>query len=81
MKHMKNKRIVVSSKVLFGKPRISGTRISVEQILACLSEGWSHKEIIREFDISEEDIKACIGFAYRFVSRTHFMNSSRKVYG
>ena len=77
---MTDKRIVISSKILFGKPRIKGTRVSVEQILSCLSDGWTYKEITKEFEISEKDIKACINFAYHFVSRTHFVNSSKKVY-
>jgi len=77
---MKNKKISVSANILFGKPRIKGTRISVEQVLGCLSEGWSHKKIIQEFNISEEDIKACIDFAYHSVSRTHFLNTSGKAY-
>lgn len=56
-------KISVSSTILFGKPCISGTRISVEQILACLSEGWTNVKIKKEFGISDDDIKACINFA------------------
>ena len=76
---MKN-RISISANILFGKPRIKGTRVSVEQVLACLADGWNYKKISKEFGVSEEDIKACIDFAYHSVSRTHFMNSSKKVY-
>ncbi|MBI2463544.1 DUF433 domain-containing protein [Candidatus Peregrinibacteria bacterium] len=72
----KNKRIIISNNILLGKPRIKGTRVSVEQILACLAEGWSHKKIIKEFDISEEDIKACMEFAHQSISRTRFLKSS-----
>jgi len=77
---MSKSKISVSSSVLFGKPSIQGTRIAVEQILACLSEGWTHAKIKKEFSISEEDIKACIDFAYHSVSRTHFVNTSGKAY-
>ncbi len=73
---MKDSKVSLSANVLFGKPRIQGTRITVEQILACLVEGWSYKKIIKEFEISEEEIKACIDFAYHSVSRTHFLNTS-----
>lgn len=73
-------KISVSSTVLFGKPCILGTRIPVEQILACLSEGWTYSKIKKEFAISDEDIKACIDFAYHSVSRTHFVNTSGKAY-
>ncbi|MFA4891487.1 MAG: DUF433 domain-containing protein [Candidatus Gracilibacteria bacterium] len=77
---MATSKISVSSTVLFGKPCITGTRVAVEQILACLSEGWTHSKIKKEFGISEEDIKACMDFAYRSVSRTHFVNTSGKAY-
>ncbi len=78
---MKTSRIIVSTKILFGKPRIKGTRISVEQVLACLAEGWSHKKIIKEFDIIDADILACIDYAQQSLSRVHFWNPpSRKAY-
>ena len=77
---MKDKRIEISSNILFGKPRIKGTRISVEQILGCLSEGWTHSKIIKEFGIKKEDINACIDFAYHSVSRTHFFRPLDQTY-
>ncbi len=77
---MSNKKIITSAKILFGKPYIKGTRVSVEQILACLKEGWSHKKIISEFDITDGEILACIDFAYQSVSRTHFIKTSDKAY-
>lgn len=77
---MTESKIIITSTVLFGKPTIAGTRIAVEQILACLSEGWTHAEIRKEFGIFDEDIKACITFAHHSVSRTHFINTSGKAY-
>lgn len=77
---MPSSTISVSSNILFGKPYIKGTRISVEQILACLSEGLTHLKIKKEFGISEKDIKACIDFAYHSVSRTRFVNTSGIAY-
>lgn len=73
---MDKSRIVVQSDILFGKPHIKGTRISVEQVLACLSEGWDNKKIIKEFGVTKDDITACIDYAYQCVSRTHFVKSS-----
>lgn len=75
-----DQKIIISPNVLFGKPHIKGTRIPVEQVLACLAEGWTHKKIIKEFDLTEENIKACIDFAHQAVSRTHFLNTSGKVH-
>jgi len=72
---MKNKRIQVNASVLFGKPVIKGTRISVEQILAALSEGMSFNEIVNEFDVTVEDITACIQYAHKAVSRIHYVDN------
>lgn len=77
---MVESKITITSTVLFGKPTIAGTRIAVEQILACLSEGWTHAKIKKEFSISDNDIRACIIFAHHSVSRTHFVNTSGKAY-
>lgn len=77
---MAENKITITSTVLFGKPTIAGTRIAVEQILACLSEGWTHVKIKKELGISDEEIKACITFAHHSVSRTHFVNTSGKAY-
>lgn len=77
---MERSKIIVSAKVLFGKPSIAGTRVSVEQVLACLSEGWTNSKIKKEFGITDEDIKACIDFAYHSVSRTHFINTSGRTH-
>ncbi len=77
---MKKNLISISNKVLFGKPHIKGTRITVEQVLRCLSQGWSNTKITKEFGISEEEIKECINYASHSISRTHFVNTSDKVY-
>lgn len=79
MKKSSRSKIVSSSSTLFGKPRIKGSRVSVEQVLACLAEGWTNKQIIKDFEISEEDIQACLEYAYRALSRTHLRPLS-KVY-
>jgi uncharacterized protein (DUF433 family) len=47
-----------------GKPCIRGLRISVYDILRCLSSGMTHEEILRDFPyLTEQDIRACLAFA------------------
>jgi uncharacterized protein (DUF433 family) len=75
---MSDKRVVITGGILFGKPRIKGTRISVEQVLACMAEGWSNTEIMKEFEITEEDIKAAVDFAHQSLSRTQFLTPSEE---
>jgi len=49
---------------MFGKPRIDGTRITVEHVLRCLAAGWSVQEIVEQHPrLTKEDVQAAIGFA------------------
>lgn len=57
-------RISINPDVRFGKPCIKGTRISVGDILAWLSHGMSHSEILEDFpELREEDILAALAYA------------------
>jgi uncharacterized protein (DUF433 family) len=59
-------RIVVSRDVCHGKPRITGTRIMVHQILDLLAAGKSISEITSDDyhpDINQTDVLACIAYA------------------
>lgn len=59
-------RIVVSRDVMHGKPRISGTRITVVQVLDLLAAGKSPADIVSEDyypDLTLEDVFACIAYA------------------
>ncbi len=58
-------RIVIDSKVHFGKPCIAGTRIPVENVLELIQENISFTEIVEKYypDLEIEDIKACARYA------------------
>jgi len=57
-------RIVLDSAVLTGKPTIKGTRIAVEIVVDLLARGWSHEDILREYDhLTVVDIQACLAYA------------------
>ena len=62
------RKIEINPKILCGKPVVRGTRISVELILEKLASGYSFNQIIDEYEITEEDIKAAITYAYRLVA-------------
>ena len=48
----------------FGKPCITGTRISVYDVLSWMAEGMSINDIIDDFpELNEEQIKACLAYA------------------
>jgi uncharacterized protein (DUF433 family) len=59
------KRIEVNPNIHFGKPCITGTRITVQSVLELVREGLSFKEITKNYypDLKPEDIRACIHHA------------------
>jgi len=62
------KRISIDPEIQHGKPCIRGTRIPVYIILEMLEHGLTINEILEEYPhIKEDDVKACIAFAKRFV--------------
>jgi uncharacterized protein (DUF433 family) len=57
-------RISVNPAVRSGKPCISGTRITVYDVLEYLAGGMSEDEILADFpDLARDDIRACLAFA------------------
>lgn len=55
-------RISIDPEVCFGKPCVRGRRIWVSIVLDLLASGMKIEEIIREYDLSEEDVLACIAY-------------------
>ena len=58
------KYISINPNIRFGKPCITGTRISVADVLGWLSNGMTYEEIIDDFpQITKEQILACLAFS------------------
>jgi uncharacterized protein (DUF433 family) len=56
--------IVVDPQILVGKPVIRGTRIAVELVIDLLARGYTHDQIIEQYDhITSADIQACLAYA------------------
>ena len=56
--------ISINSNIRFGRPTITGTRISVYDILSWFANGMTMKEIIDDFpELTEEQIRACLAYA------------------
>ena len=61
---MPHARIVAEPDVMMGKPRIKGTRISVELILRKLGAGRSFADIVEAYpQLTEDDLRAALAFA------------------
>jgi uncharacterized protein (DUF433 family) len=67
------KRIASNPKIMFGKPVIKGTRVTVELILRKFSAGLSAEDIIEEYPtITLEDVCAAQAFAADLLSGEEF---------
>ncbi|MFH1572271.1 MAG: DUF433 domain-containing protein [Gemmatimonadota bacterium] len=57
-------RIQIDPAIRGGKPCISGTRITVYDVLEYMAGGMSEDEILKDFPaLSHEDVLACLQFA------------------
>ena len=57
-------RIEINPNIMLGKPVIKGTRIPVYVILNLFAEGYTSKDIQKEYpDLTKEDITAALQFA------------------
>ena len=62
-------KIEMNPKIMFGKPVIKHTRITVEQILRNLSGGMTIEEIIKEHPhLTSEDIYLAQAFAAEYLA-------------
>ena len=55
-------RISIDPNVCFGKPCIHGRRVWVSLVLDLLAGGMKPEEIMAEYDLTQEDILACIAY-------------------
>lgn len=55
--------VAADPNVLVGKPVIKGTRLSVEFVLGLLAQGWKEEEILNNYHISSEQLRACAAYA------------------
>lgn len=67
-------RIVATPDTLVGKPRIKGTRISVELILDRMADGWTQEDILTSYPhITPVDIQAALAFVAEIYREEHFV--------
>ncbi|HOD81576.1 MAG: hypothetical protein BWX88_02994 [Planctomycetes bacterium ADurb.Bin126] len=62
-----NNRITVNPNIMYGKPCIRGMRVPVVRIVGGLAGAMSHQEVIEAYDVTEEDILACLEFAAELI--------------
>jgi len=58
-----NSRIEIDPHRCHGKPVVCGTRTPVSVVLGAIAAGDSIEEIARDYDITPDDVRACVGFS------------------
>lgn len=59
--------ITTDAAILAGKAVIAGTRVPAELVIELLANGWSEDQISEHYEISSEQIHACLGYAHEVV--------------
>jgi uncharacterized protein (DUF433 family) len=68
---MKHERIEVNPEVMFGKPVVKGTRLTVEHIMGEIAQGMSVADILEAHPrLAEADITAARQFAEKYMTRS-----------
>ena len=67
-----NTPVVIDPEIQHGKPVIRGTRVPVARIVGGLAGGMSREEIIREYEVTEEDIQAALSYATGLIEAEDF---------
>jgi uncharacterized protein (DUF433 family)/predicted nuclease of predicted toxin-antitoxin system len=64
-----NNRIMIDPEIQHGKPIIRGTRVPVVRVIGGLAGGMTVEEIIREYEITEEDVRAALEYASQLIEQ------------
>ena len=67
-----DERIVIDPEIQHGKPVIRGTRVPVTRIIGGLAGGMTREEIMREYEVTEDDIRAALGYAAELIETEEF---------
>lgn len=62
-----DERITIDSQIQHGKPVIRGTRVPVVRVLGGLAGGMTIDEVVHEYGIEVEDVRAALAYASRLV--------------
>ena len=62
-------RIVLDPKICHGKPIIRDTRVPVARVIGYLAGGMSFEDVERDYDLSQEDIRAALQYAAELLSK------------
>lgn len=67
-----NDRIVIDPDIQHGKLVVRGTRVPITRIVGGLAGGMTKQEIMREYEVTEEDISAALSYAAELIEAEEF---------
>ncbi|MBM4461071.1 MAG: DUF433 domain-containing protein [Chloroflexi bacterium] len=62
-----NEHIIIDPRIQHGKPVIRGTRVPVARIVGGLAGGMTMAEVVDEYGVTSEDVRAALGYAAALV--------------
>ena len=65
-------RISIDPAIAHGKPVIRGTRVPVTIVVGSLAGGMSFEDVRREYDLTDEDIRAALRFVGELAEQESF---------
>jgi len=67
-----NERVIIDPEIQHGKPVIRVTRVPITRIVGGLAGGMTKEEIMQEYEVTEEDIKAALNYAAELIEAEEF---------
>jgi len=65
-------RVIIDPEIQHGKPVIRDTRVPVARIVGGLAGGMTIEEIVREYEVSEQDVFAALSFAAEVIDSEQY---------
>lgn len=67
-------RIETDPDICGGRPRIKGTRLTVEFLLGLKAAGWSEQQILENYPhITDEDLRAVFAFVQALIEEEKYL--------
>lgn len=69
-------KITTDPAVCGGRPRIKGTRLTVEFLLGLMAAGWTEQQILSDYPhITGDDLKAVFAYAHSIIRDDEFLSA------
>jgi len=62
--------VTVDPQVVHGRPVVAGTRVPVEVVVGELAGGSSFDEVMQDYHLTHEQVRAALGYAAQMLSST-----------